>query len=162
MKQYLYKPTRLMAECFEENGIPFKTHKRAEKEGLMCLLVIQGANRSIPVWFISRDNKNSVAVRVFGLIVRTPASKHIKMLRICNSLSRDNRFIKYVIDDDGDIHMEYDLLEEISDDALGLAALKAYSRFKLFLDRDYKIIKEALRTDEDSTFQVSSPSEYLN
>ena len=62
---------------------------------------------SYRIKFISRDDDNDVAVRVFGIISVEEDQKE-KLLPALNELNNKYRFMKFVLDDDGDVNMEYD------------------------------------------------------
>lgn len=57
--------------------------------------------------FISTNDQNDVAVRVFSLVNVEEASWP-KLLPTINELNREFRFVKFVLDQDGDVNIEYD------------------------------------------------------
>ena len=62
---------------------------------------------SYRIRFISRDDDNDVAVRVYGLVT-VGEENRAKVLPTLNNLNARFRYIKFVMDDDGDINLEYD------------------------------------------------------
>ena len=59
--------------------------------------------------FISIDNDNDVAVRVFGLI-RVGEAQKPKILETLNTLNNKYRYVKFCCDNDSDVNIEYDYL----------------------------------------------------
>ena len=57
--------------------------------------------------FISTDNDNDVAVRVFGLL-RVDDTQKAKILEALNALNIKYRYVKFCCDNDGDVNIEYD------------------------------------------------------
>ena len=57
--------------------------------------------------FISTDNDNDVAVRVFGLL-RVDDTQKAKILETLNALNVKYRYVKFCCDNDGDVNIEYD------------------------------------------------------
>lgn len=57
--------------------------------------------------FISTDNDNDVAVRVFGLL-RMDDTQKAKILEALNALNVKYRYVKFCCDNDGDVNIEYD------------------------------------------------------
>ena len=57
--------------------------------------------------FISTDNDNDVAVRVFGLL-RVDDTQKAKILEALNALNVKYRYVKFCCDNDGDVNIEYD------------------------------------------------------
>ena len=64
--------------------------------------------------FISKDDDNDVAVRVFGL-VNVKTSNRGRILQLINKLNGRYRFVKFVLDDDSDVNIEYDYLNRCPD-----------------------------------------------
>lgn len=60
------------------------------------------------IYFISiEDDEENVLVRVLGL-VKVDEEKKAKMLPVLNRLNRNLRYVKFVIDEDGVVDLEYD------------------------------------------------------
>lgn len=57
--------------------------------------------------FISTDDDNDVAVRVFGLL-RVDDTQKAKILEALNALNVKYRYVKFCCDNDGDVNIEYD------------------------------------------------------
>lgn len=101
------------------------------------------------VRFISRDNDNDVAVRVYGLISNIPKEKRSRILEACNLLNAKVRYTKFCLDTDGDINVEYDLPIRISDESVGEIVLETLIRFVQILNSKYSVFMMALYTNEE-------------
>ena len=64
---------------------------------------------SYRIRFISRDDDNDVAVRIFSLVT-IDKDKRDKVLPAINNLNNKYRFLKFILDDEGDVNVEYDYL----------------------------------------------------
>lgn len=96
------------AICSELKKLGLKVFTEDHGEQSECWLGFDLTNgASYRIRFISKDNDNDVAVRVFGL-VRVDDEKRIKLLPVINSLNVKYRYAKFVCDNDGDINVEYD------------------------------------------------------
>ena len=93
------------------------------------------------IQFISRDDDNDVAVRIFSLI-HVESSQIEKVLPAINEVNTKYRYVKFVIDKDGDINVEYDFLVK----ALNVdnCAEEIVIRFVKILDEAYPVLMHAL------------------
>ena len=88
----------------------------------------------VSVKFISNDDDNDFEVRAFSL-AHVPDEKLSGALKLVNEQNRKYRFVKFVIDNDGDINLEYDM--PMKSTSIGPCAAEMFIRFM-------KIIDEAL------------------
>ena len=66
-------------------------------------------NTPYQIRFISTDDNNDVAVRVFGLL-KVENSLSDKVLPLINRLNAAYRFVKFVLDNEGNVNLEFDYL----------------------------------------------------
>ena len=112
--------------------------------------------------FISRDNDNDVATRIFGLISNTPKEKRTRVMEACNVLNHKIRYMKFYLDTDGDINVEYDFPVHSPDDGIGEMAFEIFVRMMQILDSEYSIFMKALYSDEELDIQEHSvPTELM-
>lgn len=95
---------------------------------------------SYRILFISNDDDNDVAVRVFGL-VEVAKEKIDHVLPVLNDLNHRFRFLKFVCDSDGDINVEYDypVISRPEDSAMELV-----SRVANIIEEAYPKIMQAI------------------
>ncbi len=87
--------------------------------------------------FISTNQDNDVSLRVFGLISEIPDEKRIPMIETCNKLSHEIRFVKFCLDSDNYVNLEYDFLIEIPDDYIRVCCFKLFARIMQILNEKY-------------------------
>lgn len=148
MDKYEFKAINLIAETFEKRGVKFEVKDIPGVEMILAGFSID-CGPEVNVMFISHDNDNDVAVRILRLISKTPEARRHRVMEACNILNRRVRHIKFYVDGDGDINVEYDFPEHSPDEGLGDMALEIFIRMMRILDSEYNIFMKALYTDED-------------
>ena len=106
------------------------------------------AGPNVIVRFISTDENNDVAIRVYGLIHSIPVEKRAIMLEVCNRLNETIRFVKFYLDKDSNVNVEADLPVEIGDENLGACCFELFVRIMRILNDKYHVLAEALYQDE--------------
>lgn len=143
-----YNATNLIAEAFEKHGVKFRAVNMEGQEELHAGFFVDNGPKVI-MKFISRDNDNDVAVRIFGLVSHTPKEKRLRVMEACNLLHCKVRYMKFMLDADGDINVEYDFPVSSSDDSIGEMAFEIFIRTMGILDDQYGIFAKALYTNEE-------------
>ena len=90
----IYKASRLITETFDERGIKYRIEELDEASVVEAAFSVT-AGPQVVVRFISNDDDNDVAIRVFGLICKVPDSRRTAVMEACNTLSRTIRFYKF-------------------------------------------------------------------
>ena len=142
MSNYKFNATNLIAKTFEEEGVHFNVVSR-ETEALETVFGVNGGPKVI-LRFISRNNDNDVAARIYGLITSIPESKRVRVMEVCNTLNARKRFVKFYIDTHGDVNVEYDFPLSCSDSCLGEMAYEVLLRMAHILDEEYAVLMRAL------------------
>lgn len=148
MKQYEYKATNLIAEAFEKESLSFDIIKREDSEQVLVPFPIDSGH-VVCIQFILRNNDNDIAVRIFGLLTRINESKQGRLIKLCNYLNGKRRHLKFYVDVDGDVNVEYDFLTETTDQNIGEMAVEICGRMFCAIDEDYGVFIKALYTEED-------------
>ncbi len=144
---YKYKATKLIVDVFRDNDLKFDVDSNLHQEVIRAGFSIDGGPRVIAA-FISRDDDNDVALRILGLITKVPEEKRTRVMEACNILNTKIRYLKFNVDVDGDINVEYDFPINSGDDCLGTMAVEMFARTMKILDAEYKIFMKAIYTDE--------------
>lgn len=111
----VHQATRAIAERLESKNFKYEIVEAGEASILSC--GISGKNIIYRVQFISRDENNDVAVRVFDL-AKFPEEKMADMIRFANEVNAKYRFIKLVADErDHTLQIETDLPIQNTDPA---------------------------------------------
>ena len=148
MNEHQFKAIGLVAEAFEKHGIKFQIYRTSEQGELIASFPIKGGP-TVMVKYIVRGDENDIAVRIFGLLSRIPAEKRIRLLEACNAVNREYRFLKFSMDMEGDINVDYDFLQNCADACVGEMAYEICARTINVLNEKYGILAKALYTDEE-------------
>jgi len=143
MNKYRFHATNLIAAAFEQHGLDFDVVSRSNCEHLMAGFPVECGPRVL-VRFMSTDDLNDVAMRIFGLISHIPPEKRLPVLEACNTLNNKIRFLKFTLDSDGDVNVEYDFTEKSADVCIGKMALELFLRTVRILDSEYVVLANAL------------------
>lgn len=161
MNKYEFKAINLIAETFEKRGVKFDVVSHHGSEQLLAGFSVNCGSNVI-MRFISLDNDNDVAARIFGLISNTPKEKRPRVMEVCNMLNRKIRYMKFYLDTDGDINVEYDFPVHSPDDGIGEMAFEIFVRMMQVLDSEYSIFIKALYTEEELDIKGHSvPAELM-
>lgn len=147
MNEYEWKATNLMAQTFEKHGAKFEVVNSDGVEQLLAGFSVD-CGPKVMMRFVSQDNDNDVAARIYGLVSNIPQEKRLRVMEACNILNRKIRFIKFYLDEDGDINVEYDFPLHSPDDGIGEMAFEVFIRMMRILDDQYEIFMKALYTEE--------------
>lgn len=152
MSKYEFKGTNLIAGTFEKCGVKFDVVNNHRSEQLLAGFSVD-CGPNVIMRFISRDDDNDVAARIFGLISNTPKDKRYRVMEACNVLNHKIRYMKFYLDTDGDINAEYDFPVHTPDEGIGEMAFEIFVRMMKILDSEYSIFMKALYTDDELNVQ---------
>lgn len=137
----IYKATKIVAEAFEQASL-----KHAVRETDVFSYVdtsFTGSNCSVRIRFINSDDDNDVKVLTENF-AKFPESKRIKGLELINDLNRNYKYIKFSIDDDGDLCAQYDLPVSAADENLGSIVIEIAMRCAKIVDDSYPKIMQSI------------------
>lgn len=153
MNNYKFKAINLIAETFEERNVKFEVITHLDSEQLLAGFSVD-CGPNVMMRFISLDNDNDVAIRIYSLISNTPADKRPRVLEACNMINRKVRYMKFYVDIDGDINVEYDVPVKAPDIGIGEMAFEMFIRMMRTLDAEYHVLTKALYSDEALIFDA--------
>lgn len=148
MTNYMYKATGLIQEVFDKKGVKYRVDTAGNTE-IVCAGFSIDEGPSVMARFISRDNDNDVALRILSLINNVAEAKRARVMEACNALNNKVRYIKFYIDEDGDVNAEFDFPTRLSDDCVGEVAYEMFQRIMAILKGEYSIFMKALYTTEE-------------
>lgn len=148
MDKYKFKATNLIAETFEKYGVTYRVIQNIGVEKLQVEFPVNSES-NVVVKFISHNNDNDIAVRISGLLLKTPEEKRYRVMQACNVLNQENRFLTFVRDINGDINLKYDFLKRTPDIGVGEMAYEIFVRSKDALNDGYSLLMKALYSDEE-------------
>lgn len=83
-------------------------------------------------------------------------------MEACNVLNHKIRYMKFYLDPDGDINVEYDFPVHSPDDGIGEMAFEIFVRMMQILDSEYSIFMKALYSEDELDIQGRSiPAELM-
>lgn len=141
----IFNATNLISETFDQREVKYRINEMENASDIEAGFKIKGGP-AVSVRFISTDQKNDVAVRVFGLINEVPEERQMAVLEACNRLTKEIRFVKFCLDSNNDVNVEYDFLSNTSDECIGECCLEIFARLMMILDEKYHVFAEALYT----------------
>lgn len=152
MNKYEFNATNLIAETFEKRGVKFEVSNHHGMEELQTFLPIDRGSYAI-MHFISHDNDNDVAVRIIGLVSDAPTEKRLRVMEACNVLNNNIRYLKFSLDDNGDVNVGYDFLVNSPNEGIGEMAFEIFLRTMHILNSEYGIFMKAIYSDEELDIQ---------
>ncbi len=142
------KATNLITKAFDEHGVKYRVDEFEEVSLVAAGFDIDGGPGVI-VRFISRDDDNDVAVRVYRLVHKVPMSKRTAVMEACNKLNEKIRHTKFYLSSDSDVNVEADLLVSTDEDSLGENCFELFLRFMRALNEEYHVLAEVLYSSSD-------------
>lgn len=110
----------------------------------VCLDRTTGYGSQYTIRFISQDEDNDVAVRVFDLLsVKEPSRGRV--LPVINSLNNRFRYVKFTLEQDGSVNAEYDYPVPTIHPAN--SAQEMIGHFTRIIDEAYPELMKALWSD---------------
>lgn len=158
---YMFNATSLIAAAFDNDNIRFRVtgHDDSQEDVEAGFAIDNGP--FVLIKFMSNDNNNDVAVRLFGLINSVKKDRRMRVVEACNELNSTYRFVRFTVDHDNDVNMEYDFPLASTDDAIGPMCVEIFRRMMAILERAYPFLMKALHTEEDLQFEKNSGSDSL-
>ena len=98
-------------------------------------------NLQLHLAFVGRNANDFVSVRAFSFIKAVPAEKKLAMLKAFNQLHTRFNFVRFMMDDDGDIPAAYDFPECEKD--IGSAAAEIALRLSNIISDAYPDLMRA-------------------
>lgn len=134
------KATAAIARAYDANEWHYTIDEVGDKSVLKAKFNAKQAG-SVEILYISTDDDSDVAVRIFRY-VNGVASKEPELLEAINELNCKYRFVKFVLDKDCDVQIEYDLPVRCAD--VGATAVEMANRLVDIADEGYPVIMRAL------------------
>lgn len=134
----IYKATKLIKEEMERQGLKYSIEEFEDGSGSTLLVRFTINNGpSLRVKFISLDDKNDVAIRLFRIVENVEESKINEMLKAVNECNCEYRYLKFILDEEHDVNIEYDLALRAEDTSIGAGACEILVRIVRIVDEVY-------------------------
>lgn len=145
--QQEFKAIGLIANVFNAHKIKYQVIGNEEHREVIAAFPIDGGAMAIIRFICSERDQNDVAVRIFGVVTKTPVQKRSLVIQTCNQLNKKVRYLKFYIDDDGDVNADFDFPICLSDEDIGNVALEILQRSMMILDNEYSAFMKAIYSD---------------
>lgn len=129
----MYKAIAEIHRAFDKAGIKHKVDQLGDHWIIQTGMTGKGSTYQF-LFIKTDDTGNDVAVRIFKL-VNFPKHKTAAAHVLLNSLQQEYRYLRFVLDKDGDVNVEYDFPAAYS--PLGEGALEMVLRITTILDECY-------------------------
>ena len=144
---------RLLTEAFDAHGLKYQVYETEQYQEIHVLFGIRNGPLA-DVRFISLGRGNDTSVRIMNLVNKVPFEKRLKVLEVCNVLNHKYRFLKFNMDHDNDVHVEYDFPASTGNDCLGEMAFEIFVRTMQILNEGYVLLAKALYSADDIGTEV--------
>ena len=139
----IHKATDLITNTFDAHDVKYRVVEIGDASIVEAGFEVE-AGPEVIVRFISNDEDNDVAVRIFGLMHRIPTSKRAEVMEACNTLTAKIRFFKFYLDSSANVNVEADLPVRTDDECLGECCFELFVRIMSILENEYHVLAEAL------------------
>lgn len=145
---YRFHATGLVADGLDRHGISYQVMTSENTERVRVGFAVKNGPMAV-MNFISTDDDNDVRVRVYNLITDVSRERRARVRDACDTINKKMRFLKFYLDDEDCVDIEYDFLMATPDDSLGEMAVEILYRAKSILDDEYPIFGRALYSDDE-------------
>ena len=139
----IHKATELIIKTFDEHNVKYRVRELGDISLVEAGFEVE-AGPEVVVRYISSDEDNDVAVRIYGLMHKIPSAKRAEVIEACNTLNEKVRFFKFYLDASSNVNVEADLPLRTDDECLGECCFELFVRIMSILENEYHILAEAL------------------
>ncbi len=136
----MFKATREISRAFDAKGIKYRVIDK-EKVSYVEASVRGKVAPSVDIDFFSSDDDNDVSVRVVA-ILRAPDNRLGQILVAINECNNRFRFVKFVLDKDRDVNLEFDMPLRTTNP--GDVAVEMLIRIMKIIDDAYPVLMKAV------------------
>ena len=145
----IYKATRRISEEFDRRGFHYRLCELDDMSLIEAGFSVN-AGPFVLVRFLSRDEDNDVALRIFDLIHKVPEGRCDAVRAACSKLNEKVRFLKFYLDSDNNVVASYDLPQRIDEESVGPCCAELFVRCMQILDGEFHCLAEAIYSPSES------------
>ena len=155
-----YPAIKLLTEAFDAHGIKYFITENVQGQEIHVLFGIKNGPLA-DVRYVSFNRAGDITVRINNLVNAVPHEKRIKVLEAINFLNNKYRFLRFHMDSDNNVHVQYDFLANTANNCLGEMAFEIFLRTMQILNAGYMMIANALYAvdDDKQTEKTFDPEE---
>lgn len=133
----MYQSIQEITKAFDKVEIRYRVDRKGNQEVLVTDISTKVA--SYKILFVKTDDTgNDVGIRIIGL-ASYPKEKWMDVYRLINRLQEKYRFAKFILDEDGDMMVNYDF--PVSCEEIGKCAVEMVLTLVKVLDEVYPELK---------------------
>ena len=155
-----FNTIKLLIEAFNAHDLKYQVNETDHYQEIHVPFGIENGP-FVDVRYISSGRGNDTSVRIMNLVNKVPAEKRHRILETCNMLNNKFRFLKFNMDSENNVHVEYDLPVNTGDDCLGEMAFEMFVRIMQILNEGYIHIAKALYMEDDPLSDGKADSDLL-
>ena len=155
----MFNAIRILDEAFSARKLNYTFEKAEQYEELRVPFNIKNGP-SVVLRYISFDRDNDLTVTISNLVNSVPDEKRIKLLETCNLLNSRFRYLKFKMDEQNNLDVQYDFLQSSGDAGMGEMAFEILLRSVRIMNEAYQEIAKALyAADEPTQAKSIAPQE---
>lgn len=137
----LFRATVEITEAFEKSNIK-SSAARVDGESVVEADFSTKNAGIVKLLFISSNDGSDVEIRAFKVVSAVPEDRRGKVLGAINACNDSYRYAKFILDEDGDINVDYDIPAEAGN--VGEIAIEIAARFTQIIDEVYPDLMKAI------------------
>ena len=154
----MFNTIRLITGGLDAHGVKYIFREEEQYQEVQVPFGIKNGP-FVNVRFISHNHGNDTAVRIMNLVNKVPDEKHFRMLEVCKTLNSKFRFVKFNMDQDNDLHVEYDFPQSTGSECLGEMSFEIFIRILQILNEGFPFIAKALYVPEEEALPLREDPE---
>ncbi len=136
----VHQATRVVQQALLKQDVKCDILEKDEHSMVVAGFNMKSGN-SVRIHFISMDEDNDVAIRVFGFI-HVEEEQRAAALKGINTVNDQFRFAKFTLEEDGDVNVEMDIPQKVEN--LGPVAFELMIRIVQIMEEAYPILMRAI------------------
>lgn len=138
----IYKTTELIKREMDQYNFKYMVEEM-EDMSVLSVAFVTCNGPHLQINFIS--DAEGVVLRVYGIVNDIEENKIHEVLRVINECNKEYSFLKFVLDEDNTVNMEFDFQHGIDEKQLGSEAIAIFVYISTVLDEaHYKLMKAIL------------------
>ena len=154
----MFNTISLLVEAFNAHGLKYHLSETEQYQEIHVPFGIRNGP-FVDMRFISSNRGNDTSVRIMNLVNKVPEERRFRVLEACNTMNCKYRFLKFNMDKDNDVHVEYDLPVNTGNECLGEMAFEIFLRTMQILNEGYITIARALYMPDGETAEPKTEAE---
>lgn len=146
----IYKATELIKEEMDQRKIKYSVREYADKSEISASFAIENGP-CVDVKFISCGD-DDVALRVFSIVNHVSDDKVIEMMKAIRKCNKRYRFVKFTLDEEQDVNIEYDFPFGIDEASLGKVVGEMLGLVLRITDESYPELMQAFWGSQPESF----------